>query len=214
MQDLVLIVLFLIVAGSVSLIKWYVEKAQREARERGVPLSRPPAPGEPYARPDDRGQAAATSRPARRSVGEAGSPLETARRPAMPGHARPGQPRPAPMLPGLHPAPARGPVPRPVPVRPARPQPPPPVEAILVEEEQPIGPVASLAGHRLETLQAAKVSSLVGHRLEGTHLEARAGRAPARPRDRAGYLADLVHPPNLARAVVLAEVFGPPKGLE
>jgi hypothetical protein len=38
--------------------------------------------------------------------------------------------------------------------------------------------------------------------------------AGVRREGRAGFVADLVRPPNLARAFVLSEVFGPPKGLE
>jgi hypothetical protein len=93
-------------------------------------------------------------------------------------------------------------------------------------EPPPMEEVGALEKHHLERLKAQPVTSIAGRHVHGAMEPAcRSGRSPghpsaalaaARPHISSGarFFAEMLRSKNLARAVILREVLGPPKSLE
>jgi len=206
----IILILLLVIGGRV--LKWYVEKQQAEKRAaegRGPRTSRQPAAKPPAGR-----------QPA--SYGRSGeSRLETAaEKPALPGQTI------APPRPGGGS--------RPTPAAPRRQEPPGAAVArrAIRQKTQRRGAGAPAARSRVapapaeEEPEGASVGQLARHLasrgtdevsgLRARTLPAAERPAPppsAAPEPAAGFLGTMLRGRNLARAVALSEILGPPKGL-
>jgi len=206
MGQLLSLVLVLLIIGGANVLRWWLEKAAREKerieREQHE-AAQSPKGARPGARPVFYGRSSEPTAKARPHV-EPPAPQPVAPPVMRPQTTRPQPPKTRPARP---PAPAHRPAAR----RPRRPARPKPVADEPGVEEAPAG-VGSLEGRRLGSLGAPSVSALRGRQLQsGIITEPSAQAEVILPRRGADFFGDLLKGRNLAKAVVLAEVLGPPR---
>ena len=189
MKELLPFILFLVIIGGVNALRWLIEKQQREKEESARRGAEPPA--------------------------HAATP---GRRPIF--YGRPGERRPTPV------PPSEAEAPLPSPLRPMQPP---------IRRLQPLAASAEAAA-RPSTVrkqqrtrrtaaarapQPAQTQPLRAEPPRESSLQKAPAAASAIPKAAAGephlttpFFGDLLAPKNLARAVVLAEILGPPKALQ
>lgn len=204
------------------LAQWWIRRQQRaqqeaEARRRAAPPPPADAPAQPDrrtifyggpAQPSGHGTSAAPRAPDQLATGP--TPMVSAGR--------------TPARPAAPPPPAGSPQVRLVAEQirrraQARPAPAPQPQA----DEPALEEVGALARHHLRELKPDQVSALRKHRLEadmhgqvapGAATRAAAPAAKAAARARPLFHRDMLRGGNAARAFILAEILGPPKGLQ
>jgi len=207
MSQLLSLVLVLLIIGGANALRWWLEKAAKEKerveREQHEAIQ-PPRGARPGARPVFYGRSSESTAKARPRM-EPPAPQPVASPVMRPQTIRPQPPKAQPSA--RPPAATRQPAAR----RPRRPARPKPVAGEPGVKEAPAG-VALPQGRRLGSLGAPSASVLREHRLRsGIVTEPPAQAEVILPRRGAGFLGDLLKGRNLAKAVVLSEVLGPPR---
>ena len=206
MGQLLSLVLVLLIIGGANALRWWLEKAAKEKerieREQHE-AAQSPQGARPGARPVFYGRSSEPTAKARPHM-EPPAPQPVAPPVMRPQTIRPQPPKTRPARP---PAAAQHPAAR----RPRRSAQAKPVAGEPGVKEAPAG-VGSLEGRRLGSLGAPSVSALREQRLQSDILAEPSAQAEAiLPRRGAGFLGDLLKGRNLAKAVVLSEVLGPPR---
>ena len=193
MQKLIEVVGILVFLGAVSLARWWIAKQQR-AQAQAAERSPAPPPAPP--------SADSPAKPDRRTLFYGRTPQAP-----PPAEARPPDaPRPAASPQVIHVAQQVR--------RRAQPQP----AAAPRPQATRLGKVGALGKHHLRALKGIKVSALRDRRLSSdmtTQLQssvpsAGGPKAQARPH----FLGGMLRGRNVAKAFVMSEVLGPPKGLQ
>ena len=206
MSQLLSLILVLLIIGGANALRWWLEKAAREKerieREQHK-AAQPPQGARPGARPVFYGRSSEPTAKARPHM-EPPRPQPVAPPVMRPQTIRPQPPKTRPARP---PAAAQQPAAR----RPRRPARPKPVAGEPGVKEAPAA-VGSLEGRRLGSLGAPLASALRERRLQSSIIAEPSAQAEAiLPRRGADFFGDLLKGRNLAKAVVLAEVLGPPR---
>ena len=191
MKELIPFVLFLLLIGGANLIRWWIEKRQRQQPHEEPPQGPDRPPWE-------------AARPPRRLIFYGRS---DSMRPLSP-------PRPETYVPPDQPR--RRPIhPQPVPIQP-------PAAPTTGIRRQPTRRTVRCAAKPRSFQPASKeprreIRPVMGRPLHG--LESRDERqpptpqVPEAPRQKISFLGNLLDRGNLAKAVVLSEIFGPPRSL-